>query len=228
MNDFLVRSVVLNHSIRCPQCLLPPRWCVCAAHATVPLPLETDVLMHHREQYRWSSTGHLIERVVRPARRHLWRRERHLTAPEIQVPGRELWILHPHGEPAPVGTQPENVQIVLLDGSWSEASAMAQEVRSWGRLVNLPMKGESRFWLRAQADDSRFSTIETLLHLLQLFGLEREQEALRLQFELHVYAHLRARGYKDRAMEFLKTSPIATAFAELIAQLDVPRPRPPR
>lgn len=142
------------------------------------------------------------------------------------MPGRELWILHPHGEPAPIGAKPENVQVVLLDGSWSEASAMAQEVNSWGRLVSLPMNGESRFWLRAQADESRFSTMETLLYLLRLFDLEREHEALRLQFELHVYAHLRARGYKDLALEFLKTSPITTAFNDVIAQLDVRRPRP--
>lgn len=182
--------------------------------------------MHHREEYRWSSTGHLIERVVRPARRHLWRRERRLIAGDIRVPGRELWILHPHGEPVPTDIAPENVQIVLLDGSWSEASTMAQEVVSGGRLVRLPMTGESRFWLRAQADDSRFSTMETLLYLLRHFGLEREHEGLQLQFELHVYAHLRARGSKERALEFLKTSPISAAFSDLIAQLDVRRPRP--
>lgn len=181
--------------------------------------------MHHREQYRWSSTGHLIERVVQPARRHLWRRERHLTAAEIHVPGRELWILHPHGEPAPTDAKAANVQIVLLDGSWREASAMAQEVNSWGRLFSLPMKGESRFWLRAQVDEARFSTMETFLYLLRFFGLEREHDELRLQFELHVYAHLRARGQKDRALDFLKTSPIASAFSDLIAQLDISRRR---
>lgn len=198
---------------------------MCAAHTAVTLPLEIDVLMHHREEFRWSSTGHLIERVVRPARRHLWRRERRLTADEIRVPGRELWILHPRGEPVPVDAAPQNVQLVLLDGSWREASAMAQEVSGWGRLVSLPMTGESRFWLRTQADEHRFSTMEALLFLLQRFGLEREHEAVRLQFELHVYAHLRSRGHKDRALEFLRTSPIASAFADLIAQLDVSRPR---
>lgn len=225
MNSYLVRSVVLKPSIRCSQCRLPPRWCVCAAHASVTLPLETDVLMHHREEYRWSSTGHLIERVVRPARRHLWRRERRLTAADLRLPGRELWILHPQGEPAPADAAAENVQIILLDGSWSEASTMAKELGSGGRHVRLPMNGESRFWLRAQADGSRFSTVETLLYLLQHFGLEREHETLRLQFELHVYAHLRARGQKDRAQEFLKTSPIATAFTELIEQLNSRRTR---
>jgi len=181
--------------------------------------------MHHREQYRWSSTGHLIERVISPARRHLWRRERQLTATDLQLPDRELWILHPHGEPAPSNVAPSGVQLLLLDGSWREASAMAQEVAGWGRTVRLPMTGESRFWLRAQADAARFSTVEALLFVLREFGLEAQHEALQRQFELHVYAHLRARGHKDAALEFLRTSPIATVYADLIAQLDVRRPR---
>ena len=102
---------------------------------------------------------------------------------------------------------------------------MAQEVGGWGRLVNLPMTGESRYWLRAQADAARFSTVEALLFLLQRFGLDKTHEVLRLQFELHVYANLRARGYKADALAFLATSPIAAAFPDLIAQLAIRRPR---
>ncbi len=191
----------------------------------MPLPFELDVLMHHREQYRWSNTGHLLERVARPCRRHLWRRERRLTAADVRVGERELWILHPSGEAVPADVPLRQVQLVLLDGSWRESSAMAQEVRGWGRLASLPMAGESRFWLRAQADAGRFSTAEALLFFLRHLGLAQEHAALQLQFELHVYAHLRARGHKERALEFLSASPIATPFAELIAQLDVRRPR---
>lgn len=144
---------------------------------------------------------------------------------EVRVAGRELWVLHPHGQPLPSEVAPESVQVVLLDGSWREATTMAQEVGGWGRLVSLPMAGESRYWLRSQADDARFSTVEALLFLLEAFDLKREAQVLRLQFELHVYANLRARGHKPQALEFLRTSPIRTHFAALIAALDVPRPR---
>jgi DTW domain-containing protein YfiP len=213
-------------STRCRRCLLPLRWCVCAAHRDVTCTLQIDLLMHHREGYRPSSTGNLIHRVIPASRHHLWRRERHLTAADIRVPGRDLWILHPHGEPPPAPPPPEQVQVLLLDGAWRESSAMAREVGGWGRLVNLPMTGESRYWLRAQADAARFSTVEALLFLLRTtFGLDKAHDALRLQFELHVYASLRARGHKADALSFLSTSPIATAFADLIAQLDVRRPR---
>jgi DTW domain-containing protein YfiP len=220
-----MRSVVLKSSARCPHCQLPPRWCICAAHQDIRCPLAIDVLMHHRERFRPSSTGNLIQQVFPDSRQHLWRRERRLTGADVRQPGCELWILHPQGETVPVDVPPEQVQVLLLDGSWREASAIAQEIGSWGRLVSLPMSGESRYWLRTQADAARFSTAEALLFLLQTFGLRAAQEAFRLQFELHVYASLRARGHKAEALEFLATSPIARAFPDLLAQLDERRPR---
>jgi DTW domain-containing protein len=220
-----MRSVVLKRSVRCPQCQLPPRWCVCSVHSPLTCSLEIDVLMHHREQFRPSSTGHLIHRIIPASRHHLWRRERRVAAADLHIPGRELWIMHPQGEPVPTDRHASEVQIVLLDGSWREASAIAQEIGHWGRLVNLPMHATSRYWLRTQADAARSSTAEALLFLLRHFGLEHAHDALQLQFELHVYANLRARGHKEDALEFLQTSPIATTFADFIARLDIRRPR---
>lgn len=219
-----MRSVVLKTTLRCGRCHLPPRWCVCGAHVELACPLAIDVVTHHREWFRPSSTGRLIHRLMPAARKHLWRRERHLSPEELKLPGRELWVLHPQGAVLPFDVPPANVQVVLLDGSWRETTAMAQDVRNWGRLVNLPMTGESRYWLRTQSDAARFSTVEALLFLLGAFGLTSAHDALHLQFELHVYASLRARGQKEAAERFLAESPIRTAFPELIAALNVPRP----
>lgn len=129
------------------------------------------------------------------------------------------------GGPPSRAAAPANVQVLLLDGSWREATGMAQDVATWGRRVSLPMAGESRYWLRAQADGGRFSTVEALMFLLERFGLADVSEVLRLQFELHVYASLRSRGAKELAREFLATSPAAGALADFIAALDAPRPR---
>lgn len=219
------RSVVTNSGPRCERCQLPPRWCICAGHREVACPLAIDLLVHHREHFRPTSTGNLIHRVVPASRHHVWRRERGLKADEIRRPGRELWVLHPHGLPAPEGADPAGVQVVLLDGSWSETSAMAREVASWGRLVGLPLAGKSRYWLRAQQEGTRFSTVEALLFLLRQFGLEVAHDALQVQFELHVYASLRARGRVDLAAEFLRESPLPAALPELLAQMQVRRPR---
>lgn len=200
------------------------RWCVCPVHRGVEVPLAVDVLMHHRESFRPSSTGHLVNRILPASRNIVWRRERGLTAADVRLPGRDLWILHPHGEPAPVGVPPERVQVMLLDGSWRETAAMAQEVSGWGRLVSLPMAGESRYWLRAQADSGRFSTVEALMFLLATFGFAAACATLQRQLDLHVYASLRARGDKPAAEALLAGSPIREEFANFIAQLNVRRP----
>jgi DTW domain-containing protein YfiP len=97
---------------------------------------------------------------------------------------------------------------------------MMQAVVSWGRLVRLPAAGPSRYRLRAQPHEGNYSTIESLLFLLAALGLTREEAELRLQFELHVYAGLRARGAKAEADEFLADSPVRAAFPELLRQLD--------
>ena len=222
------RSVVRNGAPRCPRCLLPPRWCVCAGLEPVALPLAVDILMHAEEAHRPSSTGHLIDRVVPHTRVHRIGRAG-LPAPAAVVrPERELWVLHPLGDPPPPATDPARVQVLLLDGSWKQALEMLRVTGRWGRRVALPMTGPSRYWLRVQQGDRQFSTAEALIFLLRAVGLTAEAEALDQQFELHVYASLCARGKKAAAQEFLRASPIRTAFPNLLAQLAEKRPREPR
>lgn len=181
--------------------------------------------MHVREQHRPSSTGRLIHRLFPESRLRLWSND--ATAPEqdLQPVRTELWILHPQGEPLPEAADPSSVHVLLLDGSWSEASTMARAVGRQGRLIRLPMIGESRYWLRDQQEGGRFSTAEALMNLLQGMGMIALRDQMRLQFELHVYANLRARGRKDAAARFLADSPVASALPDLIAQLNVRRPR---
>lgn len=99
---------------------------------------------------------------------------------------------------------------------------MTQTVASWGKLVRLPMAGPSRYGLRGQTQPGHYSTIESLLFLLAALGLREAETHLRLQFELHVYAGLRARGQKAAALAYLATSPIREAFPELLAELETP------
>lgn len=212
-------------SPRCPRCRLPERWCICPGLQTAQTPLQIDVLMHPREHYRPSSTGHLIQRVLPTTRSHVWHHDRKIAAEAVRVPGRELWILHPHGDTEPAVGAPESVQILLLDGSWNETATLARETAGWGRRVCLPMSGVSRYWLRDQQEGARFSTAEALVFLLRAFGLRAAGDLLALQLELHVYAHLRARGLKMEAEQFLVRSPLREAMPELLAQMNTPRPR---
>jgi DTW domain-containing protein YfiP len=220
----MARSVVLEGTRRCERCRFAPRWCICAGFQAVECPLQIDVLIHHREFWRPTSTGRLINRVIPASRYHVFRREAPPTREAVVAPDRTLWILHPRGEPLPAEAAPATVQVLLLDGSWAEAARMTQTVAPWGRLVRLPLAGPSRYWLRGQAHDGNYSTIEALLFLLTAMGLTREEAQLRLQFELHVYAGLRARGAKAAALEFLATSPVREAFPELLQALEQRRP----
>lgn len=215
----MARSVILQTTVRCERCRFTPRWCICGGFQAVESPLAVDVLMHRREFWRPTSTGRLINRVMPASRHHLFNREALPTREAVARPGRELWILHPRGETLPENAAPENLQVLLLDGSWREAAAMAHHVGAWGRLVRLPAAGPSRNALRRQENAGNYSTIESLLFLLAALGLGETEARLRLQFELHVYAGLRTRGAKVLAEEFLATSPIRDAFPDLLAQL---------
>jgi len=223
-SGFMTRSVVLTGTRRCDRCRLAHRWCICGAFQAVECPFALDVLIHHREFMRPTSTGRLIGRVIPKSRQHLFRREAPPAREDIVRPGCILWILHPRGEPLPTAPMPAGLQVLLLDASWPEASRMTQTVAPWGKLYRLPMVGPSRNRLRGQELSGNYSTIEALLFLLAALGLTPAEAALRLQFELHVYAGLRARGSKAAALEFLATSPILAAFPDLLKDFDRRRP----
>lgn len=200
------RSVVLNGTPRCARCCFPVAWCLCADDEPVPLPCAVDLLMHHREAMRPTSTGNWIRRLVPDAGLHLVGADGPPSPASLRRPGRELWILHPFGEPLTGEVIPADVQIVLVDGSWKQASTMLRAMTGWGRTVRLPMSGESRYWLRSKQEGARFSTMEALLFFLECAGWRAQADRLRQQFEWHVYAGLSVRGDKGRMEAFLTTS----------------------
>jgi len=220
----MARSVISTQTPRCDRCLMVPRWCICAGFQAVACPFAVDVLMHERERFRPTSTGRLIKRVVPESRQHLFEPGKDLPRDAIVRSDHTTWILHPRGEPVPTDIDPGKLQVLLLDGSWPEAARMAPAVSTWGRLVKLPEAGPSRYWLRDQSSAGHYSTMESLLLLLSAMGFAQEEARLRLQFELHVYAVLRTRGGTAVAKKFLATSPLTSAFPDLIEQLHQRRP----
>lgn len=179
--------------------------------------------MHYCEVHRPSSTGHLIKRLLPATGLYIGGGGRVIDRATVVRPDRELWILHPQGKLPPADAKPDNVQVLLIDGSWKQASDLLRSINGWGRTVRLPMSGTSRFQLRTQQSDHQFSTIEALLFLLESFGLAETHAQLRLQLELHVFAGLLARGKQADARRFLESSPARDAFPDLVARLDPPR-----
>lgn len=240
----MARSVVLAGTGRCDGCRLPPRWCVCGALPRVDADLAIDILIHRREQWRPSSTGALLARALRGARLHVHRpdpcsRVSPVLPTTLFRPGHEGWVLHPQGEPIGAETRlaPRSrpLEVVLLDGNWREAGEMlrlasaaaATAAREGGapiRVVRLPASPPGRFWIREAPAPEQLSTAEACVAILDLLGLASAAEQLRLHFELHVWATLRARGKVARAAAYLSESPLPAAIPATLAALETRRP----
>ena len=240
----MARSVVLAGAKRCEGCRLPPRWCLCGALAQVDTAVAVDILIHRREQWRPSSTGALLARSIRGARLHVHRPDPHCReAPMLPAallrPDHVCWVLHPQGDsiadecpPAP-SAQPR--QVVLLDGNWREAGEMLRLINAAAgaagregsaalRVVRLPEGAPGRFWIREAPAPEQRSTAEACGAILGLLGESAAAERLRLHFELHVWATLRARGKVARAEAYLAESPLTAAIPAILAALETRRP----
>jgi DTW domain-containing protein YfiP len=203
---------------------------VCEALPLVETRLAVHVLIHHHELCKPSSTGKVVTRAVRGAACHTYQRvSRHFPPSGLPAdacdPARELWILHPTGEPLPTATADasygEGIQILLLDGTWRQAGDMLRSVEGLGRCVRLPDAAAvpSRFWLRDQPEPSHVATAEALGQVLQAIGDSDAARQLRLHFELHVYATLLARGKREMAERYLGLSPLLTEARDVLDRL---------
>ena len=240
----MARSVVLAGTGRCDGCRLPPRWCVCGALPSVVTGGAVDILIHRREQWRPSSTGALLARAICGARLHIHRpdpcsRESPALPPALLRPGHECWVLHPQGEPVgvemPLTSRPLPMQVVLLDGNWREAGEMLRLVNAAAgtaaregtapiRVVRLAGIAPGRFWIREAPAPGQLSTAEACGAILGVLGETAAAERLRLHFELHVWATLRARGKVARAEAYLAESPLTAAIPAILAALEARRP----
>ena len=231
------RSVVLAGAARCPRCSLPPRWCTCDMLPPVETAISVQVLIHRLEQCRPSSTGKLIGRAVANAACHVYQRGNRFFAAtgypaDTLEPSRELWVLHPSGDPlpepaAPGGSVPQpRPAVLLLDGSWRQAGEMLASVHGRGRCVRLPAAATiepSRYWLRDQAKPEQLCTAEALMGVLKAAGEPEAAQKLRLHFELHVYATLRVRGHRELAERYLGHSPLLTEAPDALERLHARR-----
>jgi len=222
------RSVVLAGAARCPRCNQPPRWCVCEMIPPVETGLRVHVLIHRAERHKPSSTGTLVARAVSAARCHTYQRASRFFpasgfATDALGPGDELWILHPGGDPPPPASPgaAHRPHVLLLDGTWRQAGEMLRAVEGMGRRVCLPEPAAepSRYWLRDQPAATHLSTAEALIGVLETTGEITAARRLRLHFELHVYATLRARGRREMAERYLGHSPLLAEAPEALDRL---------
>lgn len=199
--------------------------------------LVVRVLIHRLEQCRPSSTGNLIGRAVVGAATHVYQRGNRFfeatgypaDAPE---PDRELWVLHPSGDPLLESAAQDRSRsqptpaMLLLDGSWRQAGEMLASVQGRGRCVRLPSAATSepsRYWLREQAEREQICTAEALMGVFKAVGESAAERCLELHFELHVYATLLARGRREMAERYLGHSPLLNEAPDALERLHTRR-----
>jgi DTW domain-containing protein YfiP len=195
--------------------------------------LDVQMLIHRLEQCRPSSTGTLVGRVVTGAVCHVYQRgNRFFEATGFPAdalePGRELWVLHPSGDPLPEPAPPPQPlpAVLVLDGSWRQAGEMLASVQHRGRCVRLPdaaTSEPSRYWLRNQAQPEQLCTAEAVMAVFRALGESDAGRRLRLHFELHVYATLLVRGHRELAERYLGHSPLLTEAPDALARLHARR-----
>jgi len=197
--------------------------------------LTVQVLIHRLEQCRPSSTGKLVGRAVTEAACHIYQRGNRFFEStgypaDALEPGRELWVLHPAGDPLPEAAAADTTgappAVLLLDGSWRQAGEMLASMHGRGRCVRLPAAATSepsRYWLRDQARPEQLCTAEALMGVLTAVGEPEAARQLRLHFELHVYATLRVRGHRELAERYLGHSPLLTEASDALARLHARR-----
>lgn len=227
------RSVVLAGAERCPRCRLPPRCCVCGALPPVETAIRLHVLIHRHEHGKPSSTGRLVARAVSGAVCQVYQRPTRFhpaAGLTVAAVAADVWILHPSGTPpadARAAADPRPPYVVLLDGTWRQAGEMLRSCVGRGRCVRLPdvTAAPSRYWLRDQPLPDHLSTAEAAVGLFEAMGDAAAARALRLHFELHVYATLLSRGRREMAERYLGHSPLLAACPDLVDRLLAGRPR---
>jgi DTW domain-containing protein len=149
----------------CPRCLL--KRCLCADVPVVATRTRIVIVRHHLEQHRSSNTARLA----------------HLALPNSVIVDHGgfgglarlpdlagAWLLYPLGEPMVETPAAPPAQLVVLDGSWSQARRMYRKLPTVRGLpiLRLPDAPMVVARLRESPGPGQVSTIEAIARALRL------------------------------------------------------------
>jgi len=162
--------------VRCVRCRL--RQCLCHAIPRVETRTELLIVRHAAERTKPSNTAHLATLALPRSRLVEY------GAPEAPLDQSALasgntWVLFPDGEPTPLGGERPD-RLIVLDGTWSQASHMRQRIAGLRglRFLGLPAPPR-RLRLRRPHLASGMSTLEAIAAAIAL--LEGPEQAAPLQ-----------------------------------------------
>ncbi len=177
----------------CPGCGVPEeRLCICSIAPSIETKTRFVVLMHYREQFLTSNTGRLVHLMLPNSEVRIhndWANPLETTG--IALPERRTYLLYP-GPEAPVLSQEEfdqderPVTIVVLDGTWRQASRMSRRIDVVCDLPQrrLPEGKRSEFRLRRDTRRDGVSTLESVSRVLGLFENPEAQQQMEHVFRV--------------------------------------------
>ncbi|MFN7132316.1 MAG: DTW domain-containing protein [Myxococcales bacterium] len=167
---------------RCPKCLLRQEVCLCDRVPTVHTRTEVLLVRHMLEALKSSNTARMAALAMpRCTLVDYGLRDAPFDPAPLRRPG--TWLLYPGAEPC-ASPPPGLTQLVVIDGSWSQARRMTQRIPELRALpkLSLPPAPPPPRQLRRQKLEAGMSTLEAIARAISL--LEGEDVARPL-VELH-------------------------------------------
>ena len=151
----------------CDRCKLPELQCICGEIEPVPCGIEVLILRHHLEAERTSNTGRLIPWAIASA-----------SIQTYAAPGDAIDLttwLHPEATllyPTQGAHSHRPTQLVVLDGTWSQARRMYQRNPALHSLPKLSLAAPAAPLprMRLGRTPEQMSTAESVIAALRALG----------------------------------------------------------
>ncbi len=162
---------------RCPTCYLQRPECLCERISAHPCSIQVLVLRHTLEGKRSSNTGRLVARALAGAQLvDYGRKSQPLDSKHLSREG--SWLLYPKPGARVPTLLPK--QLIVLDGSWSQARKMAQRIPAlWSMpTLALPPPAMPLPRLRNGLKKEYMSTAESVIAALRVLGQDQPAQHL--------------------------------------------------
>ena len=180
---------------RCARCRLHTDRCICAALPDLAVPIPLVLVQHWKEARKPTSTGGLLCRLATACDQRIYgQRDRPFHADGLNH--KDTWLVFPAREPAdPLPTVPPR-QLVVVDGTWGQASRLVRRIPALARLPRLSFSCPAREVPRLRlphAPEAR-STMEAVADAYRMLGHPHFATQLEAVHDRYVLETLRQRG----------------------------------
>jgi len=187
---------------RCPNCLIPPAFCVCQVAALETVSTRVTVVIHFSDAVRMTNTGKMVP-IVLANSEVLIRGEKQapLDISRAILPDHDNILLYPSPAsepltPAYLSTIRRPINLIVPDGNWNQAGKMVRREKLLHAIphVHLPRGKPSRYRLRTAAHDNWLATFEAVARALGTIENAELQARLEYFFDVLVERILFLKG----------------------------------